>query len=206
MISFSANTQTHAGVEQLYYSGNRSTSTIVPRIYYQTKKNWYAEVRYNNEESNTFSFNAGKTFSKDGLVSYSVTPVVGAAAGKLNGALVGINAEVGYKNLFFSSEYQNTFSLESRQSNFLFNWSELGYQATRGIYTGLALQLTREYKTTNVWEPGVMVGFSLKQFTFPLYAFNPINDKRYFVLGINWEWQRLKTERSNSLLLAKSDK
>jgi hypothetical protein len=185
-------TQTHGGFEQLYYSGNKGTSTIVPRVYYQNKKNWYAEVRYNYEEAETFSFNAGKTFSKDGKISYSVTPIAGAVAGKLNGALLGVNSEVEYNKLFFSSESQYTFSSRSRYADFLFNWSELGYQATSRIYTGLALQLTRFYKMTNVWEPGIMVGFSFDKFTFPLYTFSPLTNKRYFVLGINWEWQRQK--------------
>ena len=39
-----------------------------------------------------------------------------------------------------------------------------------------------------------MIAFSFNKFTFPLYAFSPVNNKRYFVLGINWEWQRSKSE------------
>lgn len=200
-----ASTQTHGGVEQYYYSGNQGSSTVVPRLYYRNKKNWYAEVRYNHEELETFSFNVGKTFSKNGIVSYSVTPVVGAMSGKLNGASFGVNTDLEYKNLFFSSEYQSTFSVNSRQANFLFNWSELGYEATRNIYTGLALQLTHCYKTANTWEPGIMVGFSFNKFTFPLYAFSPMTNKRNFVLGINWEWQRLKRKAPNASLLAKAE-
>lgn len=189
-----ANTQTHGGFEQYYYSGNKGASTIVPRVYYQSKKNWYGEVRYNYEEVATFSFNAGKTFSNDGNISYSITPTVGVVAGRLNGASMGMNTEVDYKNLFFSSESQYTFSAQSKYADFLFNWSELCYQATSHIYTGLALQLTHLYKTANTWEPGVMIAFSFNKFTFPLYAFSPANSKRYFVLGINWEWQRSKSE------------
>lgn len=200
-----AHSQTHCGIEQYYYSGNQGGSTIVPRVYYQNKKNWYAEVRYNYDELETFSFNAGKTFSKDGLISYSVTPLVGAVAGKFNGALLGMNAELNYKNLFFSSESQSTFSSENKQANFSSNWSELGYQATSNIYTGLALQLTRLYQTENAWEPGVMLGFSFNKFTFPVYAFNPLTDKKYFVVGINWQWQHSRRESTNTPLLAKTE-
>ena len=192
MLNNKVNSQTHGGVEQYYYSGSQGTSTIVPRVYYQNKKNWYAEVRYNYDEVGTLSVNAGKTFSKKGTVSYTITPLAGVVAGRLNGASLGVNAELDYKNLFFSSESQYTFSSESRYPDFLFNWSELGYQVTTRIYTGLALQMTRLYKTGNICEPGIMLGFSFDQFTFPLYAFNPLSNNRYFVLGINWEWQHLK--------------
>jgi len=188
------NSQTHGGVEQYYYSGTHGTSAIVPRVYYQNKKNWYAEVRYNYDEIGTLSVNVGKAFSKKGAVSYTITPLAGVVAGRLNGGSLGVNAEAEYKNLFFSSESQYTFSSGSRYENFLFNWSELGYQVTSRIYTGLALQMTRAYKTANLFEPGIMAGFSFDKFTFPLYAFSPLTNKRYFVLGINWEWQRLKGE------------
>jgi hypothetical protein len=194
MLYSKANAQTHGGFEQYYYPGNKGTSTIVPRVYYQTKKKWYAEARYNYDESQTFAFNAGKTFSTTGRVSYSVTPVAGVVTGKLNGASLGVNSEIEYEKLFFSSESQYTFSSVGRNGDFLFNWSELGYQVTSKFYTGLALQLTRVYRTTNVWEPGVMTGFSFDKFTFPLYMFSPLNSKRYFVLGINWEWQHLKSD------------
>ena len=204
MLYNKANTQSHGGFEQYYYSGNRGTSSIVPKVYYQSKNNWYGEVRYNYEELETFSVNIGKTFSKEGMISYSVTPIAGAMAGKLNGGSVGVNSELNYRNLFFSSESEYIFSTEGRNANFLFNWSELGYQVTGRIYTGLALQLTHVYKTANIWEPGIMVGFSFNKFTFPLYAFSPLTNKKYFVLGINWKWQHSKSESRSTLLLTKA--
>jgi hypothetical protein len=196
------NSQNHGGVEQYYYPGNKESSSVVPRIYYTNNKNWYGEVRYNYDESGTFSFNAGRTFSNKGNVSYTITPIAGIVKGTLNGGSLGLNGELEYKDFFFSSESQYTFSSESKTSNFLFNWSELGYQATANIYTGLALQLTRPYKMSNSWEPGCMIGLSISGFTFPLYAFNILTDKKYFVLGINWEWQHRKSKEKNYMLVA----
>lgn len=187
--------QTHSGVEQYYYASHNGLLTIVPKAYYQDKKNWYAEVRYNYDELETFSLNVGKKFSKEGIVSYSITPIAGIMAGKLTGASLGVDFESDYRKIFFSAESQYAFSADSKSTDFFFNWSEAGYQLSDKMYTGLALQLTHLYKTINKWEPGIMAGFIFKKWTFPLYVFNPLSSNRYFVLGINIEWKGLKVEK-----------
>lgn len=184
-----AYTQVHGGIEQYYYYSGSGPSTIVPRAYYQSTKNWYAEVRYNYEELETFSVNGGRTFSKEGRISYSVTPVAGLVFGRINGGSIGSNINAEYRDLFFSSELQYTFSIEDRAADFFFNWSELGYQVTGLVYAGFALQFTHPYETSNSLEPGVMVGFTFKNWSFPVYLFNPGSNNRNFVLGINWEWK-----------------
>ena len=184
--------QTHSGIEQYYYTGNKSASAIVPKAYYQDKKNWYGEIRYNYEEPGTFSFNAGKTFSKQTNLSYTITPIAGVVVGRLNGASIGVNLQSDYKKISFSAESQYTFSANNRNADFFYNWSELSYQVTQNIFAGFVLQLTRPYETINKWEPGIMAGFSFDKWTFPLYVFNPGNRNRYFVLGINIEWSGIK--------------
>jgi len=188
--------QAHGGVEQYYYTGG-GVSTIVPKAYYESPHNWYGEVRYNYEELQTVSFNAGKMFSNKKALFYSVTPYAGVVLGRLNGGTLGTNINMEYKSVFFSSESQYTFSFEKRTENFFFNWSELGYQFTGLVYAGLALQLTHPYEIQNNWEPGVMMGLTYKNWTFPVYAFNPAGNNRNFVLGINWEWKYAKSEKSN---------
>src|SRR4026208_290372 len=88
MITFTiiyniAQSQQHGGFEQYYYTGT-GVSTIVPRIYYTSAHNWYGEVRYNYEELQTVSFNAGKMFSNKKALFYSVTPYAGVVLGRLN--------------------------------------------------------------------------------------------------------------------------
>jgi hypothetical protein len=192
MIHNIAKSQEHGGFEQYYYTG-AGVSAIVPKVYYESGHNWYGEVRYNYEELQTVSFNAGKIFSHKKLLSYSVTPYAGIVLGRLNGGTLGTNINMEYKSLFFSSESQYTFSVEKRTENFFFNWSEFGYQLTGLVYVGLALQLTHPYEIKNNWEPGVMMGFTYKSWTFPVYAFNPAGNNRNFVLGINWEWKYVKS-------------
>ncbi len=103
--------QVHGGVQQYYYAGD-GPSSIVPKVYYQSRKNWYGEVRYNYEASQTISMNAGKMFSKKNEVSYSVTPVAGIVLGQLNGINTGANIDMDYKELFFSTEVEYTFSID----------------------------------------------------------------------------------------------
>jgi len=195
MLHTIGKTQVHGGFEQYYYTGT-GVSTIVPKVYYQSRDNWYGEVRYNYEELQTISLIAGKMFSHKKIFSYSVTPVAGIVLGRLNGGTLGANINMKYKSLFFSSESQYTFSVEKRTENFFFNWSEFGYQFTNLVYAGLALQITHPYEIKNNWEPGVMMGLTYKSWTFPLYAFNPASNNRNFVLGINWEWKHVKSERT----------
>ena len=194
------NCQEHGSVEQYYYTG-AGTSVIVPKANYQNRHNWFGEVRYNYEELQTVSLNAGKMFSNKKSFSYSLTPYAGIVLGRMNGGTLGSNINIKYRNLFFSTESQYTFSVNERTENFFFNWSELGYQFINLVYSGITLQLTHPFEIRNNWEPGLMLGFTYKSWTFPLYAFNPTNNNRNYVLGINWDWDYKNHKAPNHDLL-----
>jgi hypothetical protein len=117
--------------------------------------------------------------------------------GRLNGGTVGSNVSMEFKNLFLSCESQYTFSVQNTTENFFFNWSEFGYQLSKLVYAGVALQLTRQYQIKNIWEPGVTMGLTYKNWTFPVYAFNLTNTTRNYVLGINWEWSYGRQKKQN---------
>ncbi len=200
IISLAGNCQEHANFEQYYYTG-AGPSVIVPKVYYQSQHNWVGEVRYNYEELQTISFNAGKMFSNNNTLSYTVTPYAGLILGRMNGGTLGSNINLEYRSLFFSSESQYSFSVNESAENFFFNWSELGYQFTNLVYSGIALQLTHPFEIRNNWEPGFMLGLTYKSWTFPFYAFSPVTDKRNYVLGINWEWNYKNPKTTNRDLL-----
>ena len=187
-----ANSQQRTGVEEFFYVGKNAPSTVVPRIYYQTNAGWYGEVRYNYEEERTGSLYAGKTFSKQGDVCWSLTPVAGLIWGKLKGGAAGLNVALAYRDLSFSSALQYAVSREDRQLNFFYAWSELGCQVAKSVYAGLAIQQTRLFGTTTRWDPGLQVGFLIEKWTFPFYVFDPMGDQRHFVLGVTREWNRQK--------------
>jgi hypothetical protein len=122
MIYNIVKSQVHGGFEQYYYTG-AGLPTIVPKAYYESPHHWYGEVRYNYEELQTVSFNAGKIFSNKKLLSYSITPFAGIVLGRLNGGTLGSNIKMEYKSLFFSAESQYTFSVEKRTENLFFKLS-----------------------------------------------------------------------------------
>lgn len=185
-----AHGQGRVGFEEYYYTGQRLSSAQVPKVYYQGQNNWYGEVRYNYEAEQSFSVYTGRTFSRQDTLSYYFTPMAGIVAGKCKGGSAGMNMGVGYRSLSFSSVFEYNFLGKDR--SFFFNWSELGYQLTGHVYAGLALQQTCIYNKATAWEPGLQIGLSLGKWVFPVYAFNPAANKRYFVLGITREWEHHK--------------
>jgi hypothetical protein len=187
-----ARTQSSGGVGQYYYMRTNEASTVVPVAYYQFSNKWYGEARYNYDELKTFAIYAGRTFSNKGELSYSATPVIGGLVGRMNGGSLGVNFDLEYKKLFFSSQSQYSFSMEEKKNQFFFNWSELAYKAWPWFYAGIGMQQTNVYQANGKFEPGLLVGFSLKNWTFPLYVFSPSGNNRYFILGINWEWEHVK--------------
>ncbi|MEO6187465.1 MAG: hypothetical protein ABIO82_06105 [Ginsengibacter sp.] len=191
MLCHTGKSQVHGGLEQYYYSSPGS-SVVVPKLYYQTTDNWLGEIRYNYEQLETISFLAGKMFTNNKALSYSITPLAGVIWGKMKGGLIGSDMTLNYKHLFFSSEPQYTFSVEEKTENFFFSWSELGYDFTKMLYAGFALQSTHLYRSQSSWEPGIMMGLNYKNWTFPVYIFSPADENRNLVLGVNWEWEKSK--------------
>lgn len=180
-------TQSEWGVEQYYYMGARKAFTVVPVAYYQAGNKWYVEGRYNYEALKTFSVYVGKTYENKSAFSYSVSPVAGIVAGEFNGGSVGANISLEYKRFSFSSQCQYTFSLKKRAENFVYSWSDLGYQALENACAGISVQETGIYHTKHTMEKGFFVKVTVKKWSFPVYIFSPVNRDRYCVLGLNYE-------------------
>jgi len=195
-----AKAQQHAGLEQYYYMGVYKTFTLVPIAYYQTNKNWYAEGRYNYEALNTLSLYGGKNFEKKAAFSYSANPIAGVVLGRMNGGSVGINLELDYKNFYFNTQSQYTFSVQQHSNNFIYSWSDLAYKFSEKFSAGVSLQQTKLYQVNQTLEKGLLIKTGFKNWTFPLYVFRPETSERYFVLGINYEWQNNDAKNSIPLL------
>lgn len=194
--------QSKTSIEQYHVVGNNHNYMPMSIAQFQSDKKWYAEGRYNYEELETFSMYVGKTFSKQRDLSYSLTPLLGAALGKFNGVSAGINMDFDYGNFFFSGQSQYSFSTDQRTDNFFYNWSELGYQPLEWLYGGVSVQNTRLYKTETIFEPGILVGFSFRNLTIPLYTFAPFKKNRYFMLGLSIEWEGSRQKRPGKNTLA----
>jgi hypothetical protein len=189
--------QSEISLEQYQYVGNTQAYTYMPVMHFQNKRNWYAEARYNYEDLQTFSLFLGKSFSGDKELSYSFTPLLGGSVGRFNGISTGMNLDVGYNKFFFSTQSQYSFSTDHLSNDFLYNWSEIGFQGLKWLYAGLSVQQSYDKFSGNVLEQGVLVGFTFNKFTVPVYTFAPFNKDRYFIIGFNYALTQKASTRKN---------
>jgi hypothetical protein len=194
--------QSKLGFENYTFYGRGVNTSQMPIVTYENKMHWYAQARYNYEDEQTMSVYLGRSFSKNGDFSYNVIPMAGAVGGRFNGASLALNTQVGYQDFFASSQSQYSFSYKNRFGNFFYTWAEMGYQPLKWFFAGVSLQQTQLYNEAGLWEPGVLMGFSFKKWSFPVYAFNPASDRRYFILGINLELHHQKPEKTNNNLVS----
>ncbi len=183
-----AKSQSKGGFEQYHYFGSYQQYIYMPVVHFQSKRNWYTEARYNYEDLQTVSLYVGKTFTGTNRLSYTLTPLLGGAVGRFNGISTGVNFDMEFDKFYFSSQSQYSISTNHINPSFLYNWSELCYQSFSWMYTGLAVQQTHSQPAGSLLEPGLLVGFSFKNYTIPIYTFDPMKKERYFVVGINYQW------------------
>ena len=179
--------QAKTGVENYSLLSRGDNYVWMPVIHYQSKKGIYAELRYNYEELNTVSLYGGKTFAGGKELQFSITPMIGFAVGDFNGVSFATNTEVEWKNIYLSAQSQFSMSTKTGEPDFFFSWSELAYNFSKNIFGGLAIQYTRQ-QGLNETEPGVVAGVNLKDFSIPVYVFNPFSSKPYFIVGLNYEF------------------
>ena len=202
ILPFLTIAQSKTSIEQYHIVGNGRYYAPMSIAHFQNNKKWYAEGRYNYEELETFSLYVGKTFSKNNKLSYALTPLLGGAIGNFNGVSTGINMDLDYSNFFFSLQSQYSFSTDQRADNFFYNWSELAYKPLGWLYGGISIQHTRLYKSETTLEPGILVGFTFRNLTIPVYTFALFNKNRYFMVGLNIEWEKTPEKRARKNTIA----
>ena len=193
-----SNSQAKVSLEQYHYVGKSQPYVFMPVATFLSNRNWYAEARYNYEELQTFSLYLGKSFTGDNRLSYSLTPVIGAAIGRFEGISTGLNIELEYDKFFFSaqSQYSKSTPKGKGSDDFFYSWSELGYQPLNWLYAGASFQHTyTDYE--KLIEPGALVGFSFGRYSIPVYGFDLLNNERYFIIGLIVSWEGAKKPGSN---------
>lgn len=186
LLSTNLAAQSKLGIENYYYPGTPGSNGVVPVVHFETNHAWRAELRYNYEDAATISLYAGKTFSSGKSLEWSISPMIGFSTGVFTGVSLATNIEAEWKNLYLSSQNQYSKSTKTGCDNFLFSWSEAGYNFSEAIFAGVAIQYTRSAGHNNL-EPGFVGGFSIGNMTVPLYAFSPFGSGRYFVAGVIYE-------------------
>jgi hypothetical protein len=194
VLCYTAAAQWKAGVEQYSYMGTPFTGAIVPVFHIQSKNNWYAELRYNYEEAQTFSVFGGKAIKGGHDLEYSITPMAGFSTGRFTGISLATNIEAEWKNIYLSSETQYSQAIKKDAKSFFFNWSDLGYTLNRRFFAGMTMQYTRQAGEIDC-KPGLLAGISFSSLSFPFYLFNPFRGNSYLVLGANYEYSFKKKAR-----------
>jgi hypothetical protein len=181
--------QGRKGFEGYYNPANGGgMSCLAVKLFNQTCQGWYSEFRYNYEEERTAGFSVGKTFSKENIFSYSITPEVGLAVGRLQGASLGLNTSLSRGRLSFNSSLLYTSAFEKTQAaNSFFNWSELNGQFSKRLYGGVTMQLSSSGCRMISRELGGQLGILYKSWAFPLYVFDRPGAHLYFTAGICYE-------------------
>ena len=180
--------------EQYNYIRQPEASAFVPMIHFQTKTNWYGELRYNYEDVQTLSLFGGRTVSGGNSLTWSFTPMAGYSTGKFTGVSAAVNNEAEWKDFYFSAQSQYSKATKADLANFFFNWSELGYSFSDFFYTGIAMQYTWQQQKGYL-EPGIVNGICFRNFSLPFYVFNPLKSDCYFVLGLNYEYNLKKKNK-----------
>jgi hypothetical protein len=196
LITIHSTAQSTFGYQQYSFVGVGQPLAPMPIAHYESGSKWYTEARYNYDEWNTFSINTGKTFSSGNDVTYSLTPMVGAMAGTLVGGSVSLNTDINYSRINFSSQSQYSFSAQTNLDNYFYSWAEISYQPLSWVYAGLSLQHTHARKSAGIAEPGFLLGFTYKEWTFPLYSFNSFTNQRYFIVGFCYELQKIRKQKT----------
>jgi hypothetical protein len=141
----------------------------------------HLEGRYNYEDRRTGSILAGWTFSGEPAVEWSVTPLLGAAAGDTDAVLGGVELGLAWKQLDFYLEGEVAFDLHDSADNFVYGWSEIGWTPVEWLRVGLVGQRTRVVDTGLDVQRGVLAQGIVGRFTFGADWFNPGSDDEFVV-------------------------
>lgn len=154
---------------------------IIP-IFQADKSRLHLEARYNYEELETFSFWTGYNISGGKKFQYTIVPMAGGLAGRINGVAPGIEITFDYSNLELYCESEYIFDIDDKESNFYYHWIDFTYSPAEWIFFGFSSQLTASLQTEPDIQNGVLAGGSYKNLDMSLYYFNSNDFSDQFLL------------------------
>ena len=185
----SASAQPRIGME-CYGMGPAWYSEPVSRVSFQDDQGNYGEVRYNYDAERTGDVSVGHSFS-GGVVNgpaWSVTPMIGMVGGATQGLSVGLNASLERGGFSFSSSDQLIGTVNGHGATSLYSWSELGRQMDKHLYVGVSIQGNCFAPAGWLISVGPELRFCLREWSFPVYFFQPAAGRGYLLFGVEREW------------------
>lgn len=161
-------------------------------LYY--KKNFY-QVRYNYEDSKTFSFYYGRPIIYDKAFYLEFIPTMGVSVGNFTGISPSfqVYSEIGRFEFFSSSQY--SVCVTKPANSFFFNWTEALVKYKNILKLGASCQVTSMYnaphtekadRTPVEIDAAVVAGVQYKRFYLCGYFYNFWKDTRYYTVGLTY--------------------
>lgn len=144
----------------------------------------HLEARYAYEDRDAASFFVGGNLSYGDELVLDLTPIVGLVVGSVQGVAPGLELELAWKGLSFTSESEFLIGFDSETEDYLYSWNELSYSPADWVRFGLAGQRTRIFDQELEVDRGLLLGFAAGDFWIDLYVFNPDQDDPYGVLAV----------------------
>jgi hypothetical protein len=150
-------------------------------------RDWlHLEGRWNYEGFHTGSLFVGANFEWEDPVELTVTPMIGAVAGEVDGVAPGFELDARWKWLEFYDETEYVVSTNDHHDNFVYSWAELTVAPVDWLRTGLVAQRTNAYDTRLSVDRGLLLSLAFKKATGTIYWFNPDKSDSYWMLTISF--------------------
>jgi len=149
----------------------------------------HLEARFNYENLETGSVLAGWNFSVGDEVVLDATPIVGVVMGETDGIAPGLEAEITWKRLAFSTESEYVFDFDGSDESFFYTWTEMTYALAKWVGLGAVTQKTEAYQTAREIQRGPMIEASRGPWRLGVYWFNPDrSDEGLFVGSLGYRF------------------
>jgi hypothetical protein len=145
----------------------------------------HLEARYNYEDLETFSGWVGYNFMGGNTVEYFITPMIGGVVGLTNGIAPGLLFTLTYNRVELYSESEYLFSVNSREDNFFYMWTDFTWSPKDWLWVGLSGQRTRLYQTDVELQKGLLVGAGLKNWELTTYVYNVVFDDPFLLVTLS---------------------
>jgi hypothetical protein len=145
----------------------------------------HLEGRYNDEALQTASLWLGWNFAWGEKLTFTMTPMVGAVFGKLNGVAPGLEWALAWGPLELYSDSEVVIDFADVEQSYFYAWSELSIRPLEWLRAGLALQRTRVHAEPRAVSWGPVIGFSVWKVEVDTYWFNPgQTDAQYWAVSV----------------------
>lgn len=132
----------------------------------------HLEARYNYEGIDTGSVWVGWNLGVGDELRLDATLMAGGIFGDTTGVAPGYELTITWKTLELYSEGEYVFDTDDSTGDFFYNWAQIGWSPWDWLQVGFAAQRTRAYETGLDVQRGPFIGFTWKNVTLTVFAFN----------------------------------